>query len=69
MDERIKKFITKIRISDQDFGDVVLHKQLKEARRVFTQRFSLAKVGRFNKALLARWNSVKVGILLREVMK
>ena len=56
MDERINKFITRKRISDQDFGDIVLHKQLKEARKIYTKRFSLAKAGRFNKALLARWN-------------
>ena len=62
MDERITKFITNSRISDQDFGDVVFHNQLKEARRKYSDKFSFAKVGRFNNALLTRWNSVKVSI-------
>ena len=63
MGERITKFITKSRIHDQDFGDVVFHKQLKEARKKYTDKFSFERVGCFNSALLARWNSVKVGIV------
>ena len=63
MGERITKFITKSRIHDQDFGDVVFHKQLKEARKKYTDKFSFERVGRFNNALLVLWNSVKVGIV------
>ena len=48
---------------NQDFGDVVFHKQLKETRKKYTDKFSFERVGRFNNALLARWNSVKVGIV------
>ena len=48
---------------NQDFGDVVFHKQLKETRKKYTDKFSFERVGRFNNALLVLWNSVKVGIV------
>ena len=63
MDARTTKFITNSRIHNQDFGDVVFHKQLKEARKKYTDKFSFERVGRFNNALLVLWNSVKVGIV------
>ena len=64
MDEGITKFVQGNQITDRDFGDIVLHRQLKEASKTFTDTYSIQKIDSFYRALQDHWNSVKVGIVV-----